>query len=92
MSTSRRRYWLTDTKNGGAFGFATEISPGAAVPPIESLRAMLTPAHLWPIDRVWNFHAGGGEFKTIDKFTDRPRRRAMARPKMPRTTRARRRR
>ena len=25
--------------------------------------------HLWPIDRVWNYHAGGGEFKTIDKFT-----------------------
>src|SRR5690348_17693765 len=21
-------YWLLDTKNGGAFGFATEISPG----------------------------------------------------------------
>ena len=62
-------YWLTDTKNGGAVGFATEISPGAAVPPIDSLRAMLTPAHLWPIDRVWSFHAGGAEFKTIDKFT-----------------------
>lgn len=62
-------YWLTDTKNGGAFGFATEIGPGAAVPPIESLRTMLTPAHLWPIDEVWNYHAGGGEFKTIDRFT-----------------------
>jgi exo-1,4-beta-D-glucosaminidase len=62
-------YWLSDTKNGGAFGFATEISPGPAVPPLESLRAMLTPGHLWPIDRVWNYHAGGGEFKTIDKFT-----------------------
>ena len=31
-------YWLTDTKNGGAFGFATEMGPGAAVPPIESLQ------------------------------------------------------
>ncbi|HTL44329.1 MAG TPA: glycoside hydrolase family 2 protein [Vicinamibacterales bacterium] len=62
-------YWLTDTKNGGAFGFATEISPGPAVPPIESLEAMLTPSHLWPIDDVWNYHAGGGEFKTVTVFT-----------------------
>ena len=62
-------YWLTDRKHGGAFGFATEISPGPAVPPIESLTALLTPAHLWPIDEVWNYHAGGGEFKTIEVFT-----------------------
>jgi exo-1,4-beta-D-glucosaminidase len=63
------RYWLTDTKNGGAFGFATEISPGPAVPPVESLKTMLTDAHLWPIDDVWNYHAGGGEFKNIEVFT-----------------------
>jgi exo-1,4-beta-D-glucosaminidase len=62
-------YWLTNTKNGGAFGFATEISPGPAVPPIDSLRTMLTPQHLWPIDAVWSYHAGGAEFRTIDKFT-----------------------
>ena len=63
-------YWLTDTKNGGAFGFATEISPGPAVPPLESLAAMLTPEHLWPMDEVWRYHAGGGEFRTLTKFTD----------------------
>jgi exo-1,4-beta-D-glucosaminidase len=62
-------YWLSDVKNGGAFGFATEISPGPAVPPLESLRALLTPDHLWPIDSVWNYHAGGGQFKTINTFT-----------------------
>jgi exo-1,4-beta-D-glucosaminidase len=62
-------YWLTDTKNGGAFGFATEIGPGAAVPPLESLKAMLPPEHLWPIDAVWNFHAGGDEFRDITRFT-----------------------
>src|SRR5262249_16686119 len=39
-------YWLLDTKNGGAFGFDTEVSPGAAVPPVASLRQMLTPEHL----------------------------------------------
>jgi exo-1,4-beta-D-glucosaminidase len=26
--------------------------------------------HLWPIDDVWNYHAGGGEFKNIKVFTD----------------------
>lgn len=62
-------YWLLDTKNGGAFGFATEVGPGAAVPPIESLRTMLPPDHLWPIDEVWRYHAGGDEFKDLSLFT-----------------------
>jgi len=26
--------------------------------------------HLWPIDDVWNYHAGGGEFKTIQVFSE----------------------
>jgi exo-1,4-beta-D-glucosaminidase len=63
-------YWLTDTKHGGAFGFATEIGPGAAVPPIDSLRQMLPLDHLWPIDDFWRFHAGGDEFKDLRRFTD----------------------
>ncbi|MBV9927277.1 MAG: glycosyl hydrolase family 2 [Acidobacteria bacterium] len=62
-------YWLADTKLGGAHGFATEVSPGPAVPPAESLRKMIPAGHLWPIDEVWNFHAGGGQFKTLDVFT-----------------------
>jgi exo-1,4-beta-D-glucosaminidase len=62
-------YWLTDKKNGGAFGFATEIGPGAAVPPVESLQKMLPPASMWPIDDVWRFHAGGDEFKDLKLFT-----------------------
>ena len=42
-------YWLADTgKYGGAYGFATEISPGAAIPPVSSLRRMLTAEHLVP--------------------------------------------
>ena len=36
----------------------------------ESLEAMLPKDHLWPIDEVWNYHAGGGEFKNIKVFTD----------------------
>jgi exo-1,4-beta-D-glucosaminidase len=63
-------YWLADKEKGGAFGFATEIGPGAAVPPVESLKEMLGPDHLWPIDDVWRFHAGGDEFKDIRLFTD----------------------
>ncbi len=62
-------YWLTDTKNGGAFGFATEISPGAAVPPIDSLKSMLPADRLWPMNQFWTFHAGGDEFKDLKLFT-----------------------
>lgn len=63
-------YWLLDKQAGGAHAFATEISPGPAVPPIESLRRMIPEEHLWPIDEVWNYHAGGGEFKDLAVFTE----------------------
>jgi exo-1,4-beta-D-glucosaminidase len=62
-------YWLTDTRNGGAFGFATEISPGPAVPEVESLTKMLGADHLWPIDDTWSFHCGGNEFQSLGVFT-----------------------
>jgi exo-1,4-beta-D-glucosaminidase len=62
-------YWLLDTQKGGAYGFNTETSPGPAIPPVESLRAMLGADHLWPIDDVWNFHAGGQEFKNVERYT-----------------------
>ena len=63
-------YWLLDKDAGGAYGFATEISPGPAVPPLESLQRMIPKGHLWPIDEYWNYHAGGGQFKNIKVFTD----------------------
>ncbi|GAC1508302.1 MAG: carbohydrate-binding protein [Terriglobales bacterium] len=75
-------YWLTDATRpasdqkcnaggcGGSYGFNSETSPGPAVPPIESLREMLPKDHLWPIDDVWNYHAGGGAFKDIHVFSD----------------------
>jgi exo-1,4-beta-D-glucosaminidase len=62
-------YWLLDTKLGGAYGFDTEVSPGAAVPPIESLREMLPADRLWPINSAWDYHAGGGVFSNLDYFT-----------------------
>jgi exo-1,4-beta-D-glucosaminidase len=63
-------YWYVDVKRGGAYGFNTETSPGPAVPPIESLRRMLPADHLWPIDDFWNFHCGGGNFKTLQVFSE----------------------
>jgi exo-1,4-beta-D-glucosaminidase len=76
-------YWEKDTPQGqpnrkqcnpggcgGAYGFNTETSMGPAVPPIESIREMVGKDHLWPIDDVWNYHTGGGEFKTIKVFSD----------------------
>ena len=76
-------YWEDDTPKGhadrkscnaggcgGAYGFNTETSMGPAVPPVDSIRAMVGSDHLWPIDDVWNYHAGGGEFKNIKVFTD----------------------
>lgn len=63
-------YWYTDTQAGGAYCFDTETSPGPAIPPIESLRRILPKEHLWPIDEYWNFHCGGGSFKTVGIFTE----------------------
>ena len=76
-------YWETDTTAdhpgrkecnaggcGGAYGFNMETSMGPAVPPIESIETMVGKDHFWPVDDVWNYHAGGGEFKTIKVFRE----------------------
>jgi len=63
-------YWLADTKAGGAYGYNTETSPGPAIPTRESLEKFIPKDHLWPIDEVWNFHAGGERFTTVNVFTD----------------------
>jgi exo-1,4-beta-D-glucosaminidase len=62
-------FWYLDKEYGGAFGFNTETSPGAAIPPIESLRRMLPPEHLWPIDSWWDYHTAGMA-QTLDIFTE----------------------
>jgi exo-1,4-beta-D-glucosaminidase len=61
-------YWYTDTKLGGPHGFATEIGPGPAPPPLESLKRFIPEDQLWPIGEAWNYHCGGGPFKTMDVF------------------------
>ena len=65
-------YWLEDTNRyGGAFGFITETGPGPAIPLRGSLEKMIPPNHLWPIDDVWNFHAGAGsDFKDLNHFNE----------------------
>jgi exo-1,4-beta-D-glucosaminidase len=63
-------YWLTDPgKYGGAYGFNTETGPGAAIPPLESLRKMLPANRLWPINSFWNFHSASEEFSNLNRFT-----------------------
>ena len=56
-------YWLIDDDHfGGAFGFNTETSPGAAIPVMGSLTKFLPRDSLWPIGNLWNFHSGAGIF------------------------------
>lgn len=61
-------YWYEDHERGGAFGFNTETSPGPAIPVLASLKEFLPADHLWPVDNVWNYHAGGGAFKNLDYY------------------------
>ena len=64
-------YWFTDTKLGGAWGFNTETCPGAAIPPVASLRKMLPEKALWPIDKnYWEYHTGRNQFTTLDRDID----------------------
>ena len=63
-------YWMQDATHGGGWGYNTETSPGAAVPPIESIRRMMPERDIkWPLDSVWLFHAAGGQFThLLDRF------------------------
>jgi exo-1,4-beta-D-glucosaminidase len=63
-------YWMQDSTHGGAWAYNTETSPGAAVPPIESMRRMIPAEDIkWPLDTVWFYHAAGGQFThLLDRF------------------------
>jgi exo-1,4-beta-D-glucosaminidase len=64
-------YWLIDTDHfGGAFGFNTETSPGAAIPVLGSIRKFLPQDHLWPIDSMWKMHMGAGDLNGITHFNE----------------------
>ena len=59
-------YWLRDqVKAGGAYGFNTETSPGPAVPDVAELQRFLPPDKLWPINSTWDYHTGGGKYKSL---------------------------
>jgi exo-1,4-beta-D-glucosaminidase len=65
-------YWLLDTEHfGGAFGFNTETSPGAAIPDLGSLKKFLPAEKIWPVNELWNLHAGAGNLNNnIDHFSE----------------------
>lgn len=61
-------YWYIDKQFGGAFGFNTEVGPGPQIPPIQSIKKMIPDESLWPLDSVWLYYSGRGEFKNLDRY------------------------
>lgn len=61
-------YWYVDGSRGGAWGFDTETSAGAAIPPLESLKKFMPIEHLWPVDEYWLFHSGSATFVPLDIY------------------------
>ena len=56
-------YWILDDDHfGGAYGFNTETSPGAAIPVLSSLKKFIPQDHLWPVDDIWLLHTGAGDY------------------------------
>jgi len=62
-------YWFSDTTKGGAYGFNTETGPGLQLPPLQSLKKMISEKNLWPLNDVWNYHCGRFEFGDLHRFT-----------------------
>jgi len=65
-------YWYAD-KLGGAFGFDSEVSAGASIPPLDDLTRMLSPLELetlWKYPEVRQYHASAAwsVFATIAPF------------------------
>jgi exo-1,4-beta-D-glucosaminidase len=65
-------YWETDSlmKRGGAWSFATEISPGPSIPPYESLIKFIPKDSLWFTSASWKYHCGTMTFGNTNVFTD----------------------
>jgi len=63
-------YWYVDKKNGGAYGFNTETSPGPAIPSLASRKKFLPDPEAWPASATWKLHYGGGEFANLKVFDE----------------------
>ena len=64
-------YWETDSnKHGGAWSFATEISPGPSIPPYESLVRFLPPDSMAASNSLWAYHSGTMEFSNTRIFNE----------------------
>jgi len=63
-------YWYVDKRNGGAYGFNTETSPGPAIPSLASRAKFLPDPEAWPPSAKWNFHYGGGKFANLKVFDE----------------------
>ena len=63
-------YWETDStlKHGGAWSYATEISPGPSIPPYESLIKFIPADSLWFTTATWKYHCGTMNFGNTDVF------------------------
>ena len=62
-------YWEADsTKYGGAWSFATEISPGPSIPPYESLVKFIPKDSLSNTSQDWLYHCGTMQFGNTNIF------------------------
>jgi exo-1,4-beta-D-glucosaminidase len=62
-------YWESDSsKYGGAWSFATEISPGPSIPPMESLLKFIPEDSLSVQDSLWLYHCGTMNFGNTNIF------------------------
>jgi exo-1,4-beta-D-glucosaminidase len=62
-------YWYVDkSKEGGAYGFNTETSPGPAIPSVADIKRTLPKESWWPQDAVWAYHGGLGSFAQYANF------------------------
>ncbi len=62
-------YWESDTsKYGGAWSFATEISPGPAIPPYESLIKFIPKDSILNTSQDWLYHCGTMQFGNTKIF------------------------
>ena len=62
-------YWESDPhKVGGPWSFATEISTGPSIPPMESLLRFIPKDSLSPDNGLWKYHAGTMQFGNTGIF------------------------